>query len=144
MKKIKAQVRMEDKTGLILRFKMSYNGLKMLLTTAARIITDTKGQKSRPRRKSETRKSARKNHKIILLEVLPCIAAPIQYKNFMSLSMDVARVSTRPDNNVMGETSNILLHFVYDLLRLKSIRYFCRFIQTGMSRRLSGKIPCEI
>ncbi len=42
----------------------------------------------------------------------------------MSLSMDVARVSTRPDNNVMGETSNILLHFVYDLLRLKSIRYF--------------------
>ncbi len=56
----------------------------MLVTTAARIITEIKGQKRRPSKKAETRKSARKNHKIILPEVLSCIATPIQYKPKLS------------------------------------------------------------
>jgi hypothetical protein len=42
----------------------------MPVTTAARTITDIKGQKSRPRKKADIRKRARKNHKIILWDVL--------------------------------------------------------------------------
>ena len=73
IKKIKVQVRKDESGEFILRFKRAYTGLKRLVTTAARIITDIKGHKRRPRRKAETRKSARKNHKIILPEVLSCI-----------------------------------------------------------------------
>jgi hypothetical protein len=59
----------------------------MPVTTAARIITDIKGQKSQPRKKAEMRKRARKNHKIILWEVLSGIGPPI--KNYVSLSQAI-------------------------------------------------------
>jgi hypothetical protein len=50
----------------------------MLVTTAARIITEIKGQNRRPSKKAETRKIAKKNHKMILPEGVSCITAPIQ------------------------------------------------------------------
>jgi hypothetical protein len=50
----------------------------MPVTTAARTITDIKGQKSQPSKKADTRKRARKNHKIILGEVLSCIIPQIE------------------------------------------------------------------
>jgi hypothetical protein len=59
------QVSREEKTGLSLRFKRRYTGLKSPVTTAARTITDKKGQRSQPSKKQETRNKARKNHKMI-------------------------------------------------------------------------------
>jgi hypothetical protein len=73
----------------------------MLVTTAARIIAEIKGQKRRPSKKAETIKSARKNHKIILPEVLSCIATPIQYKEFLSSRMAVTHAWPKPDKSAM-------------------------------------------
>jgi hypothetical protein len=39
--------------------------LKRPVITAARIITDKKGQRSQPNKKQETRNKAKKNHKIM-------------------------------------------------------------------------------
>ena len=41
-------------------------------------MTDIKGQKSQPSKKADTRKRVRKNHKIILGEVLSCIIPQIE------------------------------------------------------------------
>jgi hypothetical protein len=49
----------------------------MPVTTAARTMIDIKGQKSQPSMKADTRKRARKNHKIILGEVLSRIIPQI-------------------------------------------------------------------
>jgi len=78
IKNIKTQVNSDAKEELIFLFKKSYIGLKMPVTTAARTITDIKGQKSQPRKKAEMRKRAKKNHKIISWEFLSGIGHPIK------------------------------------------------------------------
>jgi hypothetical protein len=61
--------------------------LKIPLITEARTITDINGQKSQPRKKAEMKKRARKNHKIILWEVLSGIGPPT--KNYVSQSQAI-------------------------------------------------------
>ena len=70
------QVSNEDNIGLSLRFKYRYTGLKIPVITAARIITEKKGQRSQPNKKQETRNKAKKNHNLMsrgveLLKVPP-------------------------------------------------------------------------
>jgi hypothetical protein len=82
IKKIKPQISSDAKREFIFLFKKLYSGLKIPLTTAAKTITDIKGQKSQPRKKADNRKRAKKNHKIILWEVLSGIGHPIKKNTF--------------------------------------------------------------
>jgi hypothetical protein len=77
IKNTKKQVKSDAKRELIFRFKKLYTGLKMPVTTAARIITDIKGHISQPNKKAEIIKRAKKNHNIMLREVLSPIGPPI-------------------------------------------------------------------
>ena len=61
---MKKHVSNDERIGLSFRFKYRYTGLKIPVITAARMITDKKGQKSQPNKKQETRNRAKKNHKI--------------------------------------------------------------------------------
>jgi len=51
--------------------------LNIPVTTEAITIIDMNGQKSQPIKNVEARKMARKNHRIISLGVLFCIAPPV-------------------------------------------------------------------
>ena len=70
------QVSNEESIELSLRFRYRKTGLKIPVITAARTITDIKGQRSQPNKKQEIRNRAKKNHKIMsrgveLLKVPP-------------------------------------------------------------------------
>jgi len=59
------QVKKDAQDALIFLFKKAYIGLKMPVKTAARIIMEMKGHRSRPSKKMDIRKSAKKNHRIL-------------------------------------------------------------------------------
>jgi hypothetical protein len=70
------QVINEESEGLSLRFRNLYTGLKIPVTTTAITITDKNGQRSHPSRKQDTRKMARKNHRMISRTVVSLTEPP--------------------------------------------------------------------
>jgi hypothetical protein len=80
------QVSKEENTELSLRFKSRYTGLKRPVTTAARTITDKKGQRSQPSKKQETRNKAKKNHKMIS-RCLESLKVPPDWMGFSAFEL---------------------------------------------------------
>jgi hypothetical protein len=75
-KKMRTHVIRDEIVGFNLPLRNRYTGIKTPVTTVDKIITEKNGQSSQPNNKQEIVKTARKNHRIILLGLLSLTLPP--------------------------------------------------------------------